>query len=143
MGPFPMAMWQLKFLVVEIDYFTKWVEAEPLATIMEKNVQSFIWKSIISHFGILESLPRTMAKNLTTMHSETSATVRDQKPLFITYPPISQWLGRSCKPILTQDVQDLALGGKGDIVRRTTECIMGISNDDSHTYRQNTFSPCI
>ena len=73
MGPFPMAMWQLKFLVVEIDYFTKWVEAEPLATIMEKNVQSFIWKSIISHFGILESLPRTMAKNLTTMHSETSA----------------------------------------------------------------------
>ena len=73
MGPFLMAMWQLKFLVVEIDYFTKWVEAEPLATIMEKNVQSFIWKSIISHFGILESLPRTMAKNLTTMHSETSA----------------------------------------------------------------------
>ena len=143
MGPFPMAMWQLKFLVVEIDYFTKWVEAEPLATIMEKNVQSFIWKSIISHFGILESLPRTMAKNLTTMHSETSANSWGSKTTIHHLPPISQWLGRSCKPILTQDDQDLALGGKGDIVRRTTECIMGISNDDSHTYRQNTFSPCI
>ena len=30
MGPFPTALRQLKFLVVGIDYFTKWVEAEPL-----------------------------------------------------------------------------------------------------------------
>ena len=37
-GPFPTPIWQLKFLVVEIDYFTKWVEAEPLTTITEKNV---------------------------------------------------------------------------------------------------------
>ena len=38
MGPFPTAIWQLKFLVVGIDYFTKWVEAEALATITEKNI---------------------------------------------------------------------------------------------------------
>ena len=37
MGPFPIAMRQLKFLMVGIDYFTKWVEAEALATIIEKN----------------------------------------------------------------------------------------------------------
>ena len=43
---------QIKFLVIEIDYFTKWVEAEPLATIMEKNVRNFVWKSIIYHFEI-------------------------------------------------------------------------------------------
>ena len=36
MGPFPTALRQLKFLVVGIDYFTKWVETEPLATIMEE-----------------------------------------------------------------------------------------------------------
>ena len=46
MGPFSMAMKQLKSLVMGINYFTKWVEAEPLATIMEKNVRSFVWKSI-------------------------------------------------------------------------------------------------
>ena len=38
MGSFPITMQQLKFLIVGIDYFTKWVEAEALATIMEKNV---------------------------------------------------------------------------------------------------------
>ena len=33
-----MAVGQLKFLVVEIDYFIKWVEAKALATITKKNM---------------------------------------------------------------------------------------------------------
>ena len=33
MGPFPIVVRQLKFLVVGIDYFTKWVEVEALARI--------------------------------------------------------------------------------------------------------------
>ena len=51
-GPFPTAARQLKFLVVRIDYFTKWVEAETLATIMEKNIRSFFWRNIICRYGI-------------------------------------------------------------------------------------------
>jgi len=56
MGSFPIAVRQLKFLIVGIDYFTKWVEAEALATITEKNMRSFIWRSIICRFGILRVL---------------------------------------------------------------------------------------
>ena len=52
MGPFPTAIRRLKFLVVGIDYFTKWVEAEDLATITEKNIWSFVWRCIICRFGI-------------------------------------------------------------------------------------------
>ena len=52
MGPFPTAIQQLKFLVVGIDYFTKWVEAEALATITEKNIRSFVWRCIICKFSI-------------------------------------------------------------------------------------------
>ncbi len=37
MGPFPIGRHQLKFLVFAIDYFTQWVEAEPLAAITEKH----------------------------------------------------------------------------------------------------------
>ena len=47
MGPFPTEVRQLKVLVVGIDYFTKWVEAEALATI-----RSFVWRNIIYRFGI-------------------------------------------------------------------------------------------
>ena len=52
MGPFPTAIRQLKFLVVSIDYFTKWVEAKALATITEKNVRSFVWRNIICKYSI-------------------------------------------------------------------------------------------
>ena len=59
MGPFPTAVRQLKFLVVGIDYFTKWVEVEALATITEKNIRRFVWRCIICKFGI----PRVLVSN--------------------------------------------------------------------------------
>ncbi|XP_038978249.1 uncharacterized protein LOC120108653, partial [Phoenix dactylifera] len=52
LGPFPLATGQRKFLVVYIDYFTKWVEAEPAVRITEQKMQDFIWKSIICRFGL-------------------------------------------------------------------------------------------
>nr|KYP74661.1 Gypsy retrotransposon integrase-like protein 1 [Cajanus cajan] len=52
LGPFPLAKGQCKFLVVAVDYFTKWIEAEPLATITAANIQKFVWKNIITRFGI-------------------------------------------------------------------------------------------
>ena len=59
MGPFPIGVRQLKFLVVGIDYFNKWVEAEALATITETNIQSFVWRNIICRFEI----PRILVSN--------------------------------------------------------------------------------
>ena len=52
MGLFLTALRQLKFLVVGINYFTKWVEAEALATITEKNIRNFVWRNIICRYGI-------------------------------------------------------------------------------------------
>ncbi|KAL0444234.1 UNVERIFIED_CONTAM: hypothetical protein Slati_2146100 [Sesamum latifolium] len=51
-GPFPIASGQRKFLLVAINYFTKWVEAEPLARITEGEVMKFIWKNIVCRFGV-------------------------------------------------------------------------------------------
>ncbi|GAV59340.1 rve domain-containing protein [Cephalotus follicularis] len=53
-GPLPVATGQKKYLIVAVDYFTKCVEAEPLATITYKNAKSLIWKSIICRFGVLK-----------------------------------------------------------------------------------------
>ncbi|XP_063936084.1 uncharacterized protein LOC135147163 [Daucus carota subsp. sativus] len=38
--------------VVAIDYFNKWVEAEPLATISAKKIKDFVHKSIVCRYGI-------------------------------------------------------------------------------------------
>jgi len=40
------------YLVVAIDYSTKWMEAEPLAKITVKNVLCFIKRTILARFGV-------------------------------------------------------------------------------------------
>ncbi|XP_028118776.1 uncharacterized protein LOC114316305 [Camellia sinensis] len=55
-GPSPTGRGQVKFTVVAIDYFTKWVEAEPLAKITKRNTTKFIWQSIVCHFRILQAI---------------------------------------------------------------------------------------
>jgi hypothetical protein len=64
-SPWPFAKWGVdivglmpsgkgnkKFVVVAVDYFTKWAEAEALAAITTDNVIKFLWKSIVCRFGI-------------------------------------------------------------------------------------------
>ncbi|XP_012858055.1 PREDICTED: uncharacterized protein LOC105977295 [Erythranthe guttata] len=55
-GPFPPATGGRKYLIVAVDYFTKWVEAEPLARIREEEVIQFLWKNIVCRFGIPRSI---------------------------------------------------------------------------------------
>ena len=52
----PAGKGNVKYAMVAVDYFTKWVEAEPLVAITFKNVQSFICKFIICIFGIPKKL---------------------------------------------------------------------------------------
>ena len=52
MGPFPKAVGNKKYLLVCTDYFTKWVETEPLANIKDVDVKRFIWKNIVTRFGV-------------------------------------------------------------------------------------------
>ena len=52
LGPFPPAKGQRKFVIVAINYFTKYVEAEALSSITDKQVCQFIWRNIITRYGI-------------------------------------------------------------------------------------------
>ncbi|XP_020963402.1 uncharacterized protein LOC110265013 [Arachis ipaensis] len=54
LGPFPVGPGQVKYLIVAVDYYTKWIEAEPLATISSSNCKKFMWRQVITRFGIAE-----------------------------------------------------------------------------------------
>ncbi|KAK3001122.1 hypothetical protein RJ639_022192 [Escallonia herrerae] len=56
LGPFPMASGQRWFVVVAIDYFTKWTEAESLATITSAKCEDFFWKNVVCRFGVPRAL---------------------------------------------------------------------------------------
>lgn len=55
-GPLPQGKYRMKFAIVAIDYYTKWVEAEPLSKITEAKTTNFVWKNIICRFGVSHSL---------------------------------------------------------------------------------------
>ena len=51
-GPFPKVARNKRWLLVGMDYFTKYVKAEPLANIRDMDTKRFIWKNIVTLFGI-------------------------------------------------------------------------------------------
>ncbi|KAK3038001.1 hypothetical protein RJ639_029952 [Escallonia herrerae] len=56
LGPFPAASGQRRFVIVAIDYFTKWTKAESLATITSAKCENFFWKNVICRFGVPKAL---------------------------------------------------------------------------------------
>nr|GEU33828.1 reverse transcriptase domain-containing protein [Tanacetum cinerariifolium] len=52
-GPFPKGPDKVKFLIVAIDYFTKLIEAKPVASITRTQVKKFVWDNIVCRFGLL------------------------------------------------------------------------------------------
>ncbi|XP_061347978.1 uncharacterized protein LOC133293426 [Gastrolobium bilobum] len=52
LGSLPVAVGGMKWLLVAIDYFSKWIEAEALATISANKVRRFFYRQIISQFGV-------------------------------------------------------------------------------------------
>ena len=56
MGPFPKAKAGKKFVVVAMDYFTKWAEAEALSKIDQTEIKNLIWKNLVFKYGVYHIL---------------------------------------------------------------------------------------
>ena len=56
LGPFPQVTGNRRFVLVAVDYFTKWAEAKALANIQDIDVKKFVWKNIVTRFGVPDSL---------------------------------------------------------------------------------------
>jgi hypothetical protein len=54
--PLPPAQGNLKYVVLAVEYFSKWIEAKPLATITSATIQKFFWQNIICRFGVPKAI---------------------------------------------------------------------------------------
>ncbi|XP_043815293.1 uncharacterized protein LOC122724412 [Manihot esculenta] len=52
LGPFPKTKGQKKFVVVAVEYFSKWPEAKAIPTITARKMIDFVWGNIICRFGV-------------------------------------------------------------------------------------------
>jgi ribonuclease HI len=56
LGPLPPAQGNLKYVVVAVEYFSKWIEARPLAIITSVTVQKIFWQNIVCRFGVPKAI---------------------------------------------------------------------------------------
>jgi hypothetical protein len=40
------------FAIVTVEYFTKWVEANPVTNITSATIKKFFWQNIICRYGV-------------------------------------------------------------------------------------------
>ncbi|GKD04986.1 reverse transcriptase domain-containing protein [Tanacetum coccineum] len=55
-GPFLEGPGKVKFLIVAIDYFTKWIKAKLIATITGNQIKKSVWDNIVCRFGLPEEI---------------------------------------------------------------------------------------
>ncbi|PKI71772.1 hypothetical protein CRG98_007838 [Punica granatum] len=77
-APWPFSMWGMDvigpinpkasnghmFILVAIDYFTKWIKAVTLASVTAKAVARFLRRDVIARYGVLATIITDNAKNL-------------------------------------------------------------------------------
>jgi hypothetical protein len=56
LGPLPPAQGNLKYVVVAVEYFSKWIEVKPSATMTSVTVQKFFWQNIVCRFGVPKAI---------------------------------------------------------------------------------------
>lgn len=56
LGPLPMGAYQNKYLIVAMEYFTKWIKAEALTKITTYNTLYFYKQNMLTQFGVYQAL---------------------------------------------------------------------------------------
>nr|GEU80122.1 protein NYNRIN-like [Tanacetum cinerariifolium] len=101
-GPLPEDPGKVKFVIVVVHCFPKWIKAKPLAKITAKEVKKFVWDNIVCRFG----LPRII--------------VKDNDTNFVNYP-FKSW----CKQLNIQQINiDVAHPQANGLVERENRSLM-------------------
>ncbi|GKA22690.1 reverse transcriptase domain-containing protein [Tanacetum coccineum] len=111
-GPFPKGPGKVKFLIVAIDYFTKWIEAKPVTTITGNQVKKFAWDNIVCRFGYQGRLYRIMENSFVTTHSKTAI---DYFTKWIEAKPVATIMGNQVKKFVWDNIV-CRFGLPGEIV---------------------------
>ena len=132
----------MRFLLIAIDYFTKWVEAEALAMITEAKVQNFVWKNIVCRFGI----PRMIISNKWPPVRQSRIQVvllkpEHQEQVFVPRTSSGQWIDRSNEMNLAKNHQGSVSEGKRSMARGVTKHFVGLQDYSTNTHRRDALQP--
>jgi hypothetical protein len=123
-----------------VEYFSKWIEAKPLAIITSATVQKFFWQNIICRFGVLKAIT---FDNRTQFNVETFKTFCSQigtKIHFasVRHPESNGLVGRVNGIIVTGIMKSIFNQPKG---KWPDELIKVVWNHNTTASRSTGFTP--
>ncbi|XP_057808633.1 uncharacterized protein LOC131023106 [Salvia miltiorrhiza] len=83
-GQLPTAPRGKCFLIVAVDYFSKWVEAEAVTRVDEATVEKFIWKNICCRYGVPRVLISDNGAQFTSQRIEDFCSRMDIEQRFVS-----------------------------------------------------------
>jgi hypothetical protein len=140
LGPLPPAQGNLKYVVVAVEYFSKWIEAKSLAKITSATVQKFFWQNIVCRFGVPKAIT---VDNGTQFDAETFKTFCDQigtKIHFasVRHPESNGLVERGNKIIIIEIMKSIFNQPKG---KWSDELIKVVWNHNTAVSRSIGFTP--
>jgi hypothetical protein len=140
LGPLPPAQGNLKYVVVVVEYFSKWIEAKPLATITSATVHKFFWQNIVCLFDVPKAIT---VDNGTQLEVETFKTFCDQIGTKIHYasvrhPESNRLVERANGIIITVIMKSIFNQPKG---KWPDELIKVVWNHNTVVSRSTGFTP--
>jgi hypothetical protein len=78
LGPFTTRLHKCKFLIVGVDYFTKWIEAEAIPNIAGETILRFFKKNILARFGIPQVVVTDNGTQFTNRADKRASRIRKQ-----------------------------------------------------------------
>jgi transposase InsO family protein len=91
-GPLPTAPGNYTYVVVAVEYFSKWVEAKPLLSITLATIHKFFWQNIVCCFGVPYEITVDNGKQFDSTDFKEFCTYLGTKLCFASvYHPQSNW----------------------------------------------------
>ena len=87
----------MQYAIVAVDYFTKWVEAEVLASITPEKIKEFVYKTLFT--GMESPTPSylIMEYSLIATNSRSSTMTSRSRRSLVDRTASDQWVGQSCE----------------------------------------------
>ena len=133
---------KMKFLLVTIDYFTKWVKVEALATITEAKVQNFVWKNIVCRFRIPMMIISGNGRQFDSHRFRSFCSSLGIKNKYSSpgHPQANGQIEVTHRTLL-RIIKSWLVGGKGSMAQGITKCPVGLQDDGTNTNIRNTIQP--
>ena len=141
LGPFSLAIRQMKYLIVVIEYFTKGIEAEPIAQISIHKVQHFVWKNTVCRFWILRRLLSDNGTQFTSQQLGKLCTKFGIKHIFasVEHPQTNRQV-ESTNRVLLRGLKRRLEKAKGNWLEEVPRILWSYQTTQQSTMKKTPFS---